>query len=258
MEFGEGASDHDAPSDDRLDFFHETMPPRGSQAGRNHAIHRTTAEICIFVDDDVRLPPSFVAHHQTLYAKGGRERVDCVAGRVVQPLDGLSDKEMIFKSKPARYSRFWGFVSGNFFGFQRRIVDHMHECNFSVRTELLKRVGAFSETFLGNAYFEGTDLALRLQAAQAVLHFEPSVALIHLQEGMGGNRVFEKSVHTYWFFRNLTVLNRRHLSVFCMPFYVLRSLLYICAKGLKNADLKVTMAGLTGLKDGFFGQVPKV
>lgn len=165
-------------------LHHERMAPLGSHAGRNHAIFQTEAEVCIFVDDDVRLPPTFVKAHTdalSLYSAGPKD-VACVAGRVVQPKDGFTESEMIENGKLARYNKLIGHVTGNFVGFELGFVDHIHECNFSARTSALRRIGGFNEEFKGNAYFEGADLALRLKKAGYKIMYRPDIVLTHLQE----------------------------------------------------------------------------
>lgn len=233
-------------------LHHELMPPRGSHAGRNHAIFKTTAELCVFVDDDVRVEPDFLRLHSELFVEGRREHPNLagIAGRVIQPKDGLSENEMTAKGEFAKYNTRTGRATGNFFGTKRGLVEHMHECNFSALTRSLREVGGFNEEFQGNAYFEGTDLALRLQKNGGVLLYDPRVKLIHLQSPSGGNRVKRKSVHNYWMMRNYCLLNSLHLPKTRIPIFVAWSTVYTLAKAAKNRDTSIALEGLKGLFAG--------
>lgn len=241
-----------------LVLHHEAMAPLGSHAGRNHAIWSTEATICVFVDDDVRLPPGFVKAHadaHDLYAHS-LTQVVCVAGRVVQPKDGYTEEQMVAMGELARYNKIFGRVSGNFIGYELGFVDHVHECNFSARTDALRRIGGFNEEFKGNAYFEGTDLALRFKKAGFKIMYRPDIVLTHLQEPSGGNRVVAKNKHTYWYMRNWGLLNSIHMNPVGLPIYGAYGLFYVVGKSIKNLDLKILVHGAKGWLEGLSYFVP--
>ncbi|MBI3544955.1 MAG: glycosyltransferase family 2 protein [Deltaproteobacteria bacterium] len=235
-------------------LVHEKMPPLGSHAGRNHAIFRTSAEVCVFVDDDVRLEPGFLAAHARAYREA--QGLACVAGRVVQPRDGFSEEQMRRMGRPARYNRWIGTVSGNFVGVERSAAEHIHECNFSARTSALRAIGGFNEEFRGNAYFEGADLALRLIDAGFAISYRPDIALTHLQDGGGGNRVSDKARHTYWYMRNYALLGSLHMRRIGLPFFGSYGFAYVLAKAAKNGDASIAVQGLKGLADGLKYFIP--
>ena len=226
-------------------LHHEKMQPLGSHAGRNYGIQKTTADVCIFIDDDVRLEIDFVSKHMQAI-----QDTDVVAGKVVQPKDGLSELEMKQQGKLAKYNYFLGTVSGNFIGVQDGEVDHFHECNFSARTKILKEVNGFNENFTGNAYFEGTDLALRIKKNGYKILYHSKVQLIHLQESSGGNREQDKAKHTYWMLRNQSLLNSAHMNKLGLPFFEIYSLSYVTLKSLKNKNFNIAVSGIKGLIDG--------
>ena len=229
-------------------LHHEPMAPLGSHAGRNQAIFKTRADVCIFVDDDVRIESDYLAAHARAYrADTG---LACISGRVVQPRDGLSAEQMKRMGAPARYNRFTGRVSGNFVGLRAARVEHVHECNFSARTAALRAIGGFNEEFQGNAYFEGADLGLRLIDAGYAIEYHPEIALTHLQDDAGGNRVADKARHTYWFMRNYGLLNSLHMNRVGVAVFGSFGLAYVLAKAAKNADLTIAKSGLKGLADG--------
>ncbi len=233
-------------------LHHHKMAPEGSHAGRNVAIAATDADICIFVDDDVRLPPHFVSAHltaQELYRQQA-PAVAAVAGRVIQPRDGLTEADMVRTGELARYHRLTGRVTGNFVGFELGFVDHIHECNFSALTAVLRQAGGFNEEFRGNAYFEGTDLSLRIQKLGRRIIYRPDIVLTHLQAGAGGNRVQRKAEHTYWYMRNLALLNSLHMSIVTLPLFTSLGVGYVAGKAIKNMDLAIAIQGLKGLARG--------
>lgn len=237
---------------DKVAFHHEKMPPLGSHAGRNHAIAKTTAPICIFVDDDVRIEKDFVRQHVMKFEQGSYNGLPLggIAGRVVQPKDGYTEEQMRLMGAPARYNSVLGRVSGNFIGSAPGLVDHVHECNFSAKTDVLRRIGGFNTEFKGNAYFEGADLALKIKALGFAIAYSPDIVLIHLQDGAGGNRVQQKSMHTYWFMRNYGLLNSLHMNKLGLPIYVSYGLAYVLGKALKNRDAELLLQGMSGFLDG--------
>ncbi len=229
-------------------LHHELMAPLGSHAGRNQAIFQTAADVCIFVDDDVRMERDFLAAYAKAYRSDAK--LACISGRVVQPRDGFTAVQMERMGAPARYNKWTGTVSGNFVGSSAALVEHVHECNFSARTAALRAIGGFNEEFQGNAYFEGADLALRLIDAGNEIEYRPEIALTHLQEGAGGNRVADKARHTYWFMRNYCLLNSLHMNRVGVLYFGPFGLAYVLAKAAKNADLAIAKNGLKGLADG--------
>ncbi|MGE4232250.1 MAG: glycosyltransferase family 2 protein [Bacteriovoracia bacterium] len=233
-------------------IYHEHMEPLGSHAGRNRAIYKTDKDICIFVDDDVLVPKNFISLHKQAFKRAleVNDNIGVVAGRVIQPKDNLTDLQMQQLSRRATYNAITGQVYGNFFGTTQEYVDHIHECNFAAQTKVLRLVGGFNERFAGNAYFEGTDLSLRILKSGYKIIFRPEVSLTHMQDSLGGNRVQEKSTHNYWYMRNLSLLNSLHLKKRYLPVFELYSILYILGKSAKNLDFRIATEGFKGLFEG--------
>lgn len=61
-------------------------PRRGVSVARNHAVHRSNGDILIFVDDDVRVSPGWLAEIIKGFAEA---KICCVTGRVI-PAGSLS------------------------------------------------------------------------------------------------------------------------------------------------------------------------
>jgi GT2 family glycosyltransferase len=232
-----------------VELYHIKMPKLGSHAGRNEAIYKTNSKICVFLDDDVRIESDFLNNVYNAWTNV-EENIGVIAGRVEQPKDNLTLEEMKKNFKRATYSSFTGIVRGNFFGFSPCFVDHIHECNFSAKTFLLKEVKGFNESFQGNAYFEGTDLAQRIIKRGYKIYFEPKITLIHLQDGRGGNRVQDKVRHTYWLVRNQMLLNALHMKRIGFLFFSFYVVFYNVLKSIKNKNFKILIAAMKGY---FFG-----
>ncbi len=228
---------------------HEKMQPLGSHAGRNYAITRTSSELCVFIDDDVRLENNFLENHYKAHHLKDQS-IGVIAGRVVQPQDGLSEDQMKKVGKLAKYDRWTGRVTGNFVGSVSGFVDHFHECNFSAKTKALTEAGMFNTAFTGNAYFEGTDLAIRIQKSGYKIFYDATISLIHLQEGAGGNRLKDKAKHTYWMMRNQSLLNSRHMNKLGLPLFEAYGISYVITKAIKNKNKQIAIQGLKGIYDG--------
>lgn len=138
-------------------------PPRGRAAACNAAIESARGEVLIVLDDDMQPAPAFVERHLAHHPPGSRL---CVMGAVPIELDASSPHA-------ARYTR------EKFNDHLARLAEPGHDFvprdfysgNASLRTEEMRAVGGFSESFTvyGN---EDIDLSLRLQAAGVELRYD--------------------------------------------------------------------------------------
>jgi GT2 family glycosyltransferase len=129
-------------------------PNRG--AARNAGIAAAQGRFVLFVDDDVSLPPGFVAAHARAHTGSG-------ATAVSGPILNVPDYETQPKPSPLNYS-------GAFFC----------TCNVSVPRAALAAVGAFDESF--NLYgWEDTELGLRLRRSGVRRGFAWDAYLWHIK-----------------------------------------------------------------------------
>ncbi|MGA3038502.1 MAG: glycosyltransferase [Vulcanimicrobiaceae bacterium] len=123
---------------------------------RNMGVSAAAGELILFVDDDVWLPPNFVAAHVAEH-RGGRSRV------VTGPIVNVPDYEHRPRPGAAHYSSAF-FCT----------------CNASVSKVALEAVGGFDEAF--NLYgWEDTELGLRLRNAGLEHAFAWDAFLYHIK-----------------------------------------------------------------------------
>lgn len=139
-------------------------PARGRAAACNAALAAARGEVAIVLDDDMRVVEGFVERHRSHHPPGSRR---CVLGAVPVELDDGS-------TRAARY------VKAKFDLHLARLgsPDHLalprsfYTGNASLRTEVLREVGGFDESFgiYGN---EDVELSLRLRKAGVELAYDP-------------------------------------------------------------------------------------
>jgi GT2 family glycosyltransferase len=153
-------------------------PARGRASACNSGLALARGEILIVLDDDMQPAPPFVESHRAHHPPGSRR---CALGAVpIEPDDS--------SPRAARY------VAAKFNSHLERLAEPGHEFaprdfysgNASLRTETMRQVGGFDESFTvyGN---EDVDLWLRLRAAGIELLYEP--AALARQEYDKGLRV---------------------------------------------------------------------
>lgn len=163
----------------RIRWLHQSTPnlPRA----RNRALQETSCDVVIFVDDDVIPQPAFVAAHAINYLDPG---LVAVAGRAEQRLGWATARRK--SSWPIRQDYRYLRLDG-----LERVepVANFAGCNHSVRRSEMLRIGGYDENYIGWAYREDSDAALRLWAAGGKIAFDPLAALYHLASPSGGCRI---------------------------------------------------------------------
>jgi len=153
-------------------------PGRGRAGACNAALAAVRGEVTVILDDDMRCVPEFVERHRDDHPPGSRR---CVLGAVPVELEEGSPHA-------ARY------VKDRFDVHLSRLADPAHLAlprsfftgNASLRTETMRAVGGFDESFgiYGN---EDVELALRLRAAGVELGYDPeALACQSYDKDLGG------------------------------------------------------------------------
>lgn len=163
----------------QIHYLHQSPPNLPS--ARNRALSETSCDVVIFIDDDVKLEPGFVAAHHKNYVDN--QKVVAVAGRVVQRLGWPNVK------RPAHWPRVMDYKYFRLDGETRSEgIAKFIGCNHSVRVDYVKELGGYDEAYQGVALREETDLALRIYSAGGVIVFDPTASLLHLAAPSGGCR----------------------------------------------------------------------
>jgi glycosyltransferase involved in cell wall biosynthesis len=160
-------------------YFRQDTP--NLPKARNRVLRETACDVVVFIDDDVELPPSFIAAHALNFRDG---TVWAVCG-------GLTERDI-----PVRPSvdRTWPKVLDyKLFdpGWIMRVDDfgNVKGGNHSVRRAIALELGGYDEGYSGVALREETDLAFRIIKARGRIVFDPNARLHHLRAPAGGCRV---------------------------------------------------------------------
>ncbi|MEM6255568.1 MAG: hormogonium polysaccharide biosynthesis glycosyltransferase HpsN [Cyanobacteria bacterium P01_D01_bin.156] len=156
-------------------------------AARNYAVERCHGDIILFLDDDVELPPGFLAAHAQNYQ---RDDIGAVAGRVF-------DRMKLAESKSAKRIETLPPEAMDP-GIAWYHIDLVHTvkpqqvltargCNMSFRRDVFATHGLrFDERFQGSAVREESDFCLRFRRTGLKIWYDPAANLVHLGEETGG------------------------------------------------------------------------
>jgi GT2 family glycosyltransferase len=148
---------------------------------RNRALREASGGIVIFIDDDVILDPGFVGEHAKYYT---RSEVVAVAGRVVQA------KGWNYGPRPPSWPRVLDHRYFRMDGLEpAEGIATFPGGNHSVRRHAMLALGGYDERYIGWAYREDTDAAVRLWRAGGTIVFAPEASLLHLAAPCGGCRI---------------------------------------------------------------------
>jgi len=164
-----------------------TVPWANLPAARNYAIERANGSILLFLDDDVELPPGFLAAHAAGFQN--RPKVGAIAGRVFDRMKlSESSSPPIEKLPPEAMDP----------GIAWYHIDLVHTtqpqqvltargCNMSFRRSVFEEHKLrFDERFEGSAVREESDFCLRFRKTGLIIWYEPAAHLVHLGEETGG------------------------------------------------------------------------
>ena len=186
----------------RLRWLRQSPP--SLPAARNRALREAHGDVVLFIDDDVLLEPGFVEQHRSNYENA---TVVAVGGRVVQARTGW-----MLPRAPQSWPRDLDFLYFRFDSSPRTVgIANFSGGNHSVRRAYALETGGYDEAYIGWAFREETDLALRIWRRGGIIVFDPVASLTHLQAPAGGCRFEEASTPdwviafpgTYFAFRNL-------------------------------------------------------
>jgi GT2 family glycosyltransferase len=154
--------------------------PPNAQRARNRAIREARGDLLILVDDDVRMPPNFIANHLASYEKD--PGLDGVSGQVLEP--GKQPTGEL--PRPFHWPHNgWMFLPLHYDRACPAI--NWPSCNGSVRRAAALAVGGFDEQFV-RTWNDDSDFSWRLHQAGCRVVFDPAATLVHLKVPSGGKR----------------------------------------------------------------------
>jgi len=140
------------------------QPKLGRAAARNTGMRLAAGDLLIFLDDDMEPAPGFLAAHLQAHAPGSQL---CILGAV--PISLEQSSPAVVKYIGWKFNQHLENLTQPGYTFKLR---DFYSGNFSIRREVLLRVGAFDETFkiYGN---EDLELFVRLSKASVELKYCP-------------------------------------------------------------------------------------
>jgi len=192
---------------------------------RNIGIEKSVGDIIIFIDDDVILENDFVYQHVQAHLK-----YDVVQGRVIEG-DSLPS------AKP-HWVNAWIKFSGSNNCIKEGRINVVTGCNFSLKRDVVSKVGLFDEFFSKLALREDTDFGLRCYKEGVCMGFSPEAKLIHLSSSVGGvdtgigNMFFSEN-----YYRNDMYFAKKHFSPLACKLYKYRLYRRGCKAIRKLIDL---------------------
>ena len=156
-------------------------------AARNYAIERSHGDIILFLDDDVELPPGFLAAHARNYQTPS---IGAVAGRVFDRMklaESQSAKRIETLPPEAMDPGIaWYYIDLVHTVYPQQVLT-ARGCNMSFRRDVFADHGLrFDERFQGSAVREESDFCLRFRQTGLKIWYDPEANLIHLGEETGG------------------------------------------------------------------------
>ncbi len=156
---------------------------------RNDALRAAKAEICLFLDDDVLIPPDLVWKHWMKYQDGSKW--EAVGGQVWHRLDRVPVADISLDRPHAGTTSAVPVAElipeGPLFGG-----------HFSVRRETALALGGWDEALVGSANYEESDFIDRLKANGILFVWDPAPWIIHLRLPFGGCRIPGNNAFPEW------------------------------------------------------------
>ncbi|HBE21356.1 MAG TPA: glycosyltransferase [Cyanobacteria bacterium UBA11149] len=174
---------------------------------RNYGVRRASGEIIVFIDDDIIMPPGYLAAHARNYSN---PEIGTVAGRVFDKMklsetgnwkEGEAVREDLVKKLPQLNLKrqveelppqamdpgiAWYYIDLVHTIKPQQVIS-ARGCNMSYRREIFTKHGVwFDERFRGSAVREESDFCLRLRKTGYKIWYSPEAYLVHLAEETGG------------------------------------------------------------------------
>jgi len=163
----------------------EFVSPPSLTRARNHAIATSSADLVVFVDDDVRLEPGFLAAY--VEAASAHPGAIGFVGRIQSPSEPVAGRPRAIGQVRAT-----GYVDVNYNSVNEDAVYVPMTpmgANMAFRRQRMNRLFGkawFDAGLTGSAIREETTLSMRIHRAGEYLVFVPRAALTHFEARTGG------------------------------------------------------------------------
>jgi glucosyl-dolichyl phosphate glucuronosyltransferase len=166
----------------RIRYFYESIP--GSLSGRHNGALQSTADILIFIDDDIKVAPEWL---DALIETFQDPDVHLVGGKNLpqfesQPPDWLD--AFWFKEGERNWCAYLSILD---FGDQLTEIDPLYvwSLNYAIRRETLIGLGGFHPDYVPKPFeqFQGdgeTGLAWKVQASGSKIIYQPRAIVYHV------------------------------------------------------------------------------
>jgi GT2 family glycosyltransferase len=185
---------------------------------RNYGVRRAAGEIVLFLDDDVQLPPGFLAAHAQNYLE--QPEVGAVAGRVFDRMklaDAIPGLAIEYLPPEAMDPGIAWYHIDLVHAVKPQQVLTARGCNMSFRRDIFARYNVwFDERFRGSAVREESDFCLRLRRTGLKIWYDPQANLVHLGEETGGCHDISTRSLSYQitFYHNHFLMGLKNLTPF--------------------------------------------
>ncbi|MGD1874380.1 MAG: hormogonium polysaccharide biosynthesis glycosyltransferase HpsN [Mastigocoleus sp.] len=163
---------------------------------RNYAVRRCMGDVILFIDDDIKMEPGFLAAHGKNYV--AKPEVGAVAGRVFDRMkmtdsaEGRTQGDASYKTieylppQAMDPGIAWYYIDLVNTVKPQQVLT-ARGCNMSFRREIFYKHGLkFDERFRGSAVREESDFCLRIRQTGYKIWYDPEASLVHLGEETGG------------------------------------------------------------------------
>ncbi len=183
--------------------------PLGSVEARNRGIQIAKGEIVFLFDDDTEIQKGYFKHILKHYKD---KEVGAVGGAEIKKGNTIFHK-LFFSFRKTGNISWSGEITSNFSPTIKEAVEvkHLHGSNFSIRKDVIKKIGLMDKRLEGH-YRDETEYLYRVYEEGYKLIFEPKAKVIHNTDVEGGNvSPKQKKKWAYWYHRNTSYFFFKHI-----------------------------------------------
>lgn len=220
-----------------IKLIHQTS--KGLTKASNLALKQAKGKYFIRTDDDVIFSKNWLQNIYDTFQMN--KKIGGVTGPTIIPKTSIKNRDLFsFNKKFKKGNIFWKIIGKIYFDFFMegkpfatarwydsgafsigsnyeaslkepiQEVDYMEACNLSIKTELLKKIGGFDETFSGGGdEYNEADVAFKIRSLGYKIYFNPNANLLHIPVKTGA---YSQRINGLSRFRNFTIFYMRHIK----------------------------------------------